>query len=76
MDRLIKIFEVFTDEAEQIAVEPDEPHHHDFEELLIGTEGVLDHFIDFNSQLKTGLNHMNYDLASIMLISCLKKCRL
>ena len=47
MDRLIKIFELFAEEADQIASRPDQPHQHDFEELLIGTEGSLEHFIDF-----------------------------
>lgn len=50
MDRLVKIFEVLAEEADQIALEPDDPHKHDFEELLIGTEGELDHFIDFKAQ--------------------------
>lgn len=50
MDSLIKIFEVFPEEAVKIKSAPDEPHFHDFEELLIGTEGVLEHFIDFKSQ--------------------------
>lgn len=39
------------EEADKIASAPDQPHQHDFEELLIGSEGVLDHFIDFNSQM-------------------------
>lgn len=51
MDRLINIFEVLPAEAEKISSGPDEPHHHDFEELLIGTEGELEHFIDFKSQI-------------------------
>lgn len=50
MDSLIKIFELQTEEAERIALEPNKPHLHDFEELLIGTEGVLEHFIDFKSE--------------------------
>lgn len=28
---------------------PDEPHIHDFEELIVGLEGELEHFIDFKS---------------------------
>lgn len=50
MDNLIKIFEVLPAEAERISLEPDKPHQHDFEELLIGTEGYLEHFIDFKSE--------------------------
>ncbi len=36
-------------EAEKIIASENEPHHHDFEELIIGTEGQLEHFIDFRS---------------------------
>lgn len=50
MDGLIKIFEVLPEEADKITLEPGHPHQHDFEELLIGTEGILEHFIDFKSQ--------------------------
>lgn len=50
MDRLVKIFEMLPEEADAIAALPDSPHQHDFEELLIGSAGVLDHFIDFKSQ--------------------------
>ena len=35
---------------EQIDAAPNEPHHHDFEELIIGVAGTLDHFIDFRSE--------------------------
>lgn len=52
MESLIKIFEVDPAESEKIASAPDQPHQHDFEELLIGTEGVLEHFIDFKSEQK------------------------
>lgn len=51
MENLIKIFEVFREEAVKIASAPDDPHNHDFEELLIGTEGGLEHFIDFKSEV-------------------------
>lgn len=33
----------------EIAAMPDEPHIHDFEELIVGMEGILEHFIDFKS---------------------------
>lgn len=33
----------------KIAAAPDEPHHHDFEELIVGIAGCLEHFIDFKS---------------------------
>jgi AraC-like DNA-binding protein len=37
--------------AESIAASPNEPHIHDFEELLIGMEGRLEHFIDYNAAI-------------------------
>ncbi|TBX70302.1 helix-turn-helix domain-containing protein [Flavobacterium silvisoli] len=46
------IFQLTTDEAQKIIAEPDTPHRHDFEELIIGIEGSIEHFIDFeNTQL-------------------------
>lgn len=47
-NKLFHIFKVDEEEAKKIASQPNEPHNHDFEELLIGLEGELDHFIDFN----------------------------
>lgn len=49
MDKLFTIFKVSAVEAERIASNPAEPHNHHFEELLIGIEGELEHFIDFNT---------------------------
>lgn len=49
MDKLFTIFKVSAAEAERIASNPAEPHNHHFEELLIGIEGELEHFIDFNT---------------------------
>ena len=49
MNELFKIFRVDVAEANKIAASPDEPHQHDFEELLVGIEGELEHFIDFKS---------------------------
>lgn len=49
MNRLYHIFKVDEEEAKKISSQPDEPHNHDFEELLIGINGELEHFIDFNS---------------------------
>lgn len=51
MTELFKIFTVDADKAIEIATAPDEPHIHDFEELIIGTTGALDHFIDFTTAL-------------------------
>jgi AraC-like DNA-binding protein len=49
MDQLFEI-SVFTEEdARKVAASPDEPHIHDFEELIIGIEGEMEHFIDFKT---------------------------
>lgn len=49
MNQLFKIFKVDEAEAAKISASPDEPHHHNFEELFIGMEGQLEHFIDFKT---------------------------
>ncbi|NMH28577.1 helix-turn-helix domain-containing protein [Flavobacterium silvaticum] len=51
MNDLIKIFRVGVSEADKIAGQTNEPHHHEFEELLLGKKGQLEHFIDFQSTL-------------------------
>src|SRR5690606_8203610 len=38
MTETFKIFQVNSTEAEKIIASENEPHHHDFEELIIGTE--------------------------------------
>ena len=56
MNQLFKIFKVDEAEATKIGASPDEPHQHDYEELIIGIEGQLEHFIDFkNTLLETPL---------------------
>lgn len=50
MKELFKIFKVDLQESEKIKASVNEPHQHDFEELLIGREGQLEHFIDFKSE--------------------------
>lgn len=49
MDELFRIFHVDAAEAQRITAAPDEPHDHGFEELIIGAEGQLEHFIDFRT---------------------------
>jgi len=49
MDQLFKIFKVGTQRAEQISAVPDPPHSHNYEELIIGIHGKLEHFIDFKT---------------------------
>lgn len=48
MNKLFHIFKVDETEAKKISEQPNEPHNHDYEELLIGIDGELEHFIDFN----------------------------
>lgn len=50
MTEWFKIYTVEGGDAARIASMPDEPHSHDYEELLVGVEGYLDHFIDFKSE--------------------------
>jgi AraC family transcriptional activator of pobA len=50
MDQLFHIFKITEEDAKKIAASPDNPHNHDFEELIIGMEGELEHFIDFKSE--------------------------
>lgn len=47
MDQLFAIFRIDAAKAREIASQPHEPHVHDFEELIIGLKGTLEHFIDF-----------------------------
>lgn len=46
-----KIFRVDAVEAQRITDSPDDPHRHDYEELIIAREGRLEHFIDFKSDI-------------------------
>jgi AraC family transcriptional activator of pobA len=50
MDQLIHIFKLGAEDAKKIEASPDNPHNHDFEELIVGMEGEMDHFIDFKSE--------------------------
>lgn len=49
MNQPFKIFPLTEADVSKITAAPNEPHHHDFEELIIGIEGRLEHFIDFKS---------------------------
>jgi AraC-like DNA-binding protein len=51
MTEIFKIFRITAEESEKIIHTLNEPHAHDFEELIIGGEGQLEHFIDFKSKL-------------------------
>jgi AraC-like DNA-binding protein len=50
MDQLFHIIRLNEDDARRISASPDDPHNHDFEELIVGMEGELEHFIDFKSE--------------------------
>jgi AraC-like DNA-binding protein len=50
MTPIFKIFKVTPAVAEKINGSVNEPHQHDFEELIIGKEGLLEHFIDFKNK--------------------------
>tara|TARA_R110000868_G_scaffold8606_10_gene44334 strand:+ start:643 stop:1470 length:828 start_codon:yes stop_codon:yes gene_type:complete len=49
MDQPVKIFRFDIGNAKKVASSPNEPHNHDFEEILIGMEGSIEHFIDFET---------------------------
>ncbi|MCE3076297.1 helix-turn-helix transcriptional regulator [Chryseobacterium gwangjuense] len=51
MDEFFTIIRLGPEDAEIIKNSPNDPHRHDYEELIIGKEGKLEHFIDFNSKL-------------------------
>ena len=53
MDQLFKIYRLTTEGARKIASAPVEPHSHDYEELIIGIEGEIEHFIDFKTEKYT-----------------------
>lgn len=50
MEEMIRVFRVDHAESERLANGPNEPHSHDFEELIIGAAGTLEHFIDFRTE--------------------------
>ncbi len=49
MNQPFKIFSISDEDVVKINTSPNEPHNHDFEELIIGIEGSLEHFIDFKT---------------------------
>jgi AraC-like DNA-binding protein len=49
MDQLFDIQKFDENDAAKLAATPNDPHVHDYEELLVGISGELDHFIDFKS---------------------------
>lgn len=49
MDQLFNITMLSEDGVKSIAASLNEPHIHEYEELLLGLEGELEHFIDFTA---------------------------
>lgn len=53
MNELFQIYKIDADEAQRIQQSKNEVHQHDFEELIIGVAGRLEHFIDFKTKTYT-----------------------
>ncbi|MGX1641791.1 helix-turn-helix domain-containing protein [Sphingobacterium sp. NPDC055431] len=53
MEDLFKIYKVDNKEALNIQSQSNEPHNHQFEELIIGMKGKIEHFIDFKNETYT-----------------------
>lgn len=51
MDVPFEISRFTIEDAREVAASANEPHFHNFEELLVGMEGQLEHFIDFRANL-------------------------
>lgn len=49
MEQIFKIKRIDNEEAKRICSDPGEIHQHDHETLIIGIEGILDHFVDFRT---------------------------
>ncbi|WP_440133960.1 helix-turn-helix domain-containing protein [Chitinophaga sancti] len=49
MKETVKIYRLDASEAKRITSSVNEPHSHDYEELIIGVTGQIEHFIDFKS---------------------------
>ncbi|WP_234416023.1 helix-turn-helix transcriptional regulator [Flagellimonas amoyensis] len=51
LEKLFKIFRFTEADAKTLEGQSIEPHIHDFEELIIGVEGKISHFIDFDDEI-------------------------
>lgn len=49
METFLKISRFTEEDVEKIAGQPNDPHIHDYEELLVGVTGKVEHFIDFQT---------------------------
>jgi len=51
MDTQFHIFEITKEVVESIIAKPYDAHFHNFEELILVTEGSIEHFIDFKNEI-------------------------
>jgi AraC family transcriptional activator of pobA len=51
MDKLFHIFEITQELVDKILAKSEEAHFHDFEELILITQGSLEHYIDFKVEV-------------------------
>jgi AraC family transcriptional activator of pobA len=49
MNELFQIHKMTAEEAGVFIASPEDPHIHDYEELIVGFEGEVEHFIDFKT---------------------------
>lgn len=49
MNEPFKIFRVNNDVVKKLAQAPNQPHQHNYEEIIVVINGTIEHFIDFNS---------------------------
>ena len=50
MEEMIRVFHIDSAEVGRLSNGPNELHSHDHEELIIGVQGTLEHFIDFRTE--------------------------
>ena len=51
LNQLFRISHLNVDDALRIHASPHEPHQHDYETLIIGIQGQLEHFVDFKTTI-------------------------
>ena len=51
LNQLFRISRLNVDDALRIHASPHEPHQHDYETLIIGIQGQLEHFVDFKTTI-------------------------
>ncbi len=51
MNPPVKIFRFGVEDAKVVATSENAPHLHDYEEMLIGMKGAIEHFIDFDAKV-------------------------